>query len=409
MMRWRGSAGCGAMSDINAVRGNNTNRWGIDLNKKLLFFVTEDWFVCSHWLPHMTAAREAGYEVYVVTRVRQHRSIIEARGVHVVPLELSRRGRNPIAELKVIAELIRIYREIRPDLVKHIAMKPIVYGTIAALFTRPRAVVNYIAGRGWLFTSDSVKARLLRPVVKWLLRWVLNRGHVIVENPNDLREMLGLGLVPERITRIPGAGVDMKVFLPTAEPDGPPLVVMAARMLWAKGVGEFVAAAELLKAEGVRARFVLVGSPDGENPSSVSVEQLEAWEKNGLVEWWGRRDDMPAVFKQAHIVCLPTSYGEGIPKVLIEAAASGRAIIATEIPGCREIVRHGENGFLVPIRNPVALAGAMRKLIVSKPLRERMGTSGRKIAQAGFSVEHVIAQTLAVYRGLLDGGPRLEG
>jgi glycosyltransferase involved in cell wall biosynthesis len=370
--------------------------------KRVLFFVTEDWFVCSHWLPHVKAAREAGYEVFVVTRVRDHGRAIERLGVRLIPLELSRRGRNPLAEARNIAALFAIYRRIDPDLVHHVAMKPVVYGTVAALFGRPRAVVNYMAGLGWLFTARGVRARLLRFVVSTAFRRILRAGHVIVENPSDRAQIEELGIEPRRITLIPGAGVDMEDFCPVAATgDGSPLVVMAARMLWAKGVGEFVAAAELLRARGVRARFALVGSPDAENPSSVPVERLEAWRREGAVEWWGRRDDMPKVFAGSHIVCLPSAYGEGVPKVLIEAAAAGRPIVATHIPGCREIVRHGENGLLVPTGDAAALASALETLIADRGLRERMGRRGREIALAEFSVERVIAETLAVYDRLL--------
>jgi glycosyltransferase involved in cell wall biosynthesis len=373
------------------------------LSRKLLFFCTEDWFVCSHWLPQVTAAQAAGYEVHVLTRVRKHGKRLESLGLKVIPLELSRRSRNPLAELRIIADLIRIYRRVRPDLVQHIAMKPVIYGTLAALLSRPKGIVNYIAGLGWLFTSPTLQARLIRLPLKAVLRPLLRRGHVIVENPNDFAQVEALGLPPARITRIPGAGVNMAEFAPAPEPGGVPLVVMAARMLWAKGVGEFVRAAELLKARGSAARFALIGIPDGENPSSVPLAQLEAWRDGGVVEWWGHRADMPAIFAEASIVCLPTFYGEGVPKVLIEAAAAGRSIVATQIPGCREIVHEGENGLLVPPRDAPALAEAIGTLLADKPLRERMGRRGREIAEAEFSVERVVGDTLRVYAGLLGG------
>lgn len=371
------------------------------MSKKLLFFCTEDWFVCSHWLPHVTAARDAGYEVHVLTRVRNHGERLTGLGLKLIPLELSRRGRNPFAELRVIVDLIRIYRRLRPDLVEHIAMKPLVYGGIAAFFSGPKGIVNYIAGLGWLFTAGGFQARLLRWPITLALRLLLRRGQVIVENPSDYAQIASLGLPAARITRIPGAGVDMDEFQPIPEPEGVPLVVMAARMLWAKGVGEFVRAAELLKARGVSARFALVGVPDGENPSSVPLARLEAWREQGVVEWWGRRDDMPEVFAESGIVCLPTFYGEGVPKVLIEAAAAGRPIVATQIPGCREIVHDGESGLLVPTQDAEALADALERLLADAGSRRQMGQRGREIAAAGFSVERVVADTLGVYRRAL--------
>ncbi|MFN5745133.1 MAG: glycosyltransferase family 4 protein [Methylococcaceae bacterium] len=369
---------------------------------KILFFVTEDWFVCSHWLPHISAAHAEGYEVYVLTRVSRHQAVIEARGATVIPLPIQRSSRNPLRELQLLVRIIRVYRDIRPDLVQHIAMKPVIYGTLAARFMgRKSAVVNYVAGLGWLFTATSAMAQLTRLPLTLALRVVLNQGHVIVENPNDYAQVSALGVPDAQLTQVPGAGVDMTEFSPTEEPPGPPLILMACRMLWAKGVGEFVKAAQLFRERGLPGRFVLAGSPDDENPSSVPFEQLETWRRDGVVEWWGRCDDMPSAFAQASIVCLPTAYGEGVPKVLIEAAAAGRPIVATQIPGCREIVRDGDNGLLVPIHDAEALAQALATLADNQALRQRMGRRGRAIALADFSVQEVIVRVMALYRSLL--------
>jgi glycosyltransferase involved in cell wall biosynthesis len=369
--------------------------------KKVLYFVTEDWFVCSHWLPHIAAARDAGYEVHVAARVQNHRAAIEALGVRMIPLRLSRRGSNPFAELKFLVGLIRLYRRLRPDLAHHVAMKPVLYGSVAALLSGTRATVNYMSGLGWLFTSDSAGVRLLRPLVRTALGRLLAAGRVIVENPDDHAQMLALGLKPERIHLIRGAGVDLAKFRRVGESAGPPLVVLASRMLWTKGVGEFVTAAERLRGEGVAARFALVGDPDPENPASIPLERLESWKREGAVEWWGRRDDMAEVFAQSGIVCLP-SYREGLPKVLIEAAAAGRPIVTTSTPGCREVVRDGDNGLLVPPRDAESLADALRRLLRDPPLRERMGRRGREIAEAEFRVERVTGQVLEIYGALLE-------
>jgi glycosyltransferase involved in cell wall biosynthesis len=195
--------------------------------------------------------------------------------------------------------------------------------------------------------------------------------------------------------------VDPTVFTPSPEPDGVPCVILATRMLWAKGVGEFVSAAAQLRSQGVAARFVLVGETDPENAGRVEETQLRQWAGQGLVEWWGRRNDMPAVFAGCNVVCFPSSYGEGVPKVLIEAAACGRAIVATDIPGCRAIVRHNDNGLLVPARDPEALARAIALLLGDPTYRARLGARGREIAVGEFSEEMVIRQTLAVYQELL--------
>jgi glycosyltransferase involved in cell wall biosynthesis len=368
--------------------------------KTLLFFCAEDWFVCSHWLPHLQAAQAAGYEVHVATRVQSHADRIEALGARVVPLNLSRRGLNPAAELRLLVELVRLYRRLRPTLAHHVAMKPVVYGSLAAWFSGTRAVVNYMSGLGWLFTAESCKARLLRPVVRAVLGRLLATGQVIVENPDDRAQLLALGLEPRCLHLVPGAGVDLAEFGPVPELPGPLSVVLPARMLWTKGVGEFVEAARRLRAEGVEARFVLVGGPDPENPASVPEAQLDAWAREAAVECWGRREDMARVLAEAHVVCLP-SYREGLPKALLEAAAAGRPIVTTDTPGCRDVVRHGDNGLLAPAKDAAALTAALRALLADPALRARMGRRGREIAEAEFSLERVTAATIAVYAAAL--------
>jgi glycosyltransferase involved in cell wall biosynthesis len=225
---------------------------------------------------------------------------------------------------------------------------------------------------------------------------------VTFQNPDDLAVFIDKGIVSkEKTVLIKGSGVDTSIFKTTPEVEGLPVVVLASRMLWAKGIQEFVDAVRILSDSGVKARFALVGKSDPANPSAIPTDQLQSWNEGGVVEWWGHKSDMPGVFGQSHIVCLPSSYGEGVPKVLIEAAACGRAIVTTNTPGCREIVRHGENGLLIPVRDSKALADALRTLIENPDMRARMGARGREIAVAEFSEEKVIEQTLFVYGELL--------
>jgi len=370
---------------------------------RLLYFVTEDWYFCSHRLPLAVAARVAGYEVTVVTRVRAHADVIRSAGLRLVPFEMARRGKNPFRELAHVWQLVRIYRSLCPDVVHHVAMKPVLYGTIAARIARVPHIVNALAGFGFVFSSRDLYARLLRPAIRAMLRRVLRCGAVIVQNPDDAAMVRDLGISDKCVHTIRGSGVDLERFRPGPEADGVPVVVFAARMLHDKGVNEFVAAARMLRAAGVQARFVLVGDTDPGNPSAVSTERLTEWKHEMVVEWWGRREDMPVVFAGCHIVCLPSYYREGLPKVLIEAAACGRPIVTTDVTGCRETVRHGENGLLVPPRDAVALANALRLLIENQDMRQRMGQRGREIAETEFSVENVIRETLAVYRGFLPG------
>lgn len=373
------------------------------MQQKILFFVSEDWFFCSHFIDRAVAAQQAGYDVGVITRVRTHGDIIRSVGLRLIPLELSRRGKNPFRELGVIRRLVQIYRMERPDIVHQFALKPILYGTIAARLAGVKMIVNAPVGMGYVFSSRQWKARFIRPLVILSYRWLMNppRSLVVLENPDDERLLIGLRIVNARHARvIRGAGVDLQRFVVSPEPEDAVLVVLAARMLWDKGVGEFVEAARMLRNASVSARFVLVGDTDTANPTAIPESQLLAWQAEGIVEWWGHRDDMPKVLSQAHIICLP-SFREGLPKILIEAAASGRAIVATDVPGCREVVRHGENGLLVPARDVLPLAEALKQLILDSSLRQRMGKRGREIAEAEFSVEKVAHETLAVYRSLL--------
>ena len=368
---------------------------------KLLFLVTEDWYFCSHRLPLACAARDAGFEVSVATRVRSHGKQITDAGLRLIPLGLQRSGRNPWRELAAIGEIVRIYRRIAPDIVHHVAMKPVLYGSLAAKIASVPVVVNALAGMGYVFTSNKLSAKLLRPLITLALRFLLKNGQVILQNPDDRAALVAAGVLKtEQVTLIRGSGVDTAIFQSTSEPDGTPLVVLPARMLWDKGVGEFVAAARLLKQNGVEARFVLAGERDPDNPADIPLEQLQAWHESGNVAWLGKQEDMPSLLAQASIVCLP-SYREGLPKALLEAASCGRAIVATDVPGCREAVHHNENGLLVPPRDAVALATALRLLIENPNLRRQFGLRGRERAEQEFSVEKITAETLALYRELL--------
>jgi glycosyltransferase involved in cell wall biosynthesis len=403
--------GCGGVVEkFGDERGRNVSMSGRTPSRrpKLLFLITEDWFFHSHFIDRAIAAREAGFAVTVVARVRAHGASIAERGLQIIPLEMARTGMNPWREARAIAEIYRIYRRERPDIVHQIAVKPILYGGLAARLAGIPAVVNAPVGMGYVFSSGQAKAKLLRPAMLLAYRSLMSprNGWVIFENPDDRDYFADLGIVdPRRCRLIRGAGVDMDLFAPAEkEPPGPPLVVLAARLLWDKGVGEFAEAARGLRAQGVQARFALVGAPDPLNPAAVDKARIEAWRQEGILEIWDRREDMPAVWRQAHIACLP-SYREGLPKALIEAAASGLPIVATDAPGCREIARNGENGLLVPARSSPALADALRTLIENPELRRRMGQRSRELSVAGFSTTRINEETLAVYRESLALGP----
>lgn len=369
---------------------------------KLLYFVTEDWFFCSHFLDRAVAAQQAGFQVSVLTRVNKHGQAILDNGINLIPLEFERSKINPLREISLIKGLVSLYRRERPDIVHHVALKPILYGSLVAKIVGILAIVNAPVGMGYVFSSNQLKARLLKPLVLLAYRLLLNpfNSVAVFENPDDLTYFEKLGIVKySRLIR--GAGVNTLQFGSSNEPNEVPVVLLAARMLWDKGVGEFVEAAKILQQQSISARFVLVGAPDKENPESINQSQLLEWQDAGIIEWWGQHEDMPQVFAQAHIVCLP-SYREGLPKVLIEAAACGRPIVATDVPGCREIVRHNENGLLIPAKDPQALAVALNRLLNNAELRESMGKRGRAMVEAEFSTEYVVEQTLQLYKELLE-------
>ncbi len=372
-------------------------------SRKLLFLIAEDWYFWSHRLPIAQAAKADGYEVIIATRENEHGRLIEREGFRLIPVSMRRKGRNILHEVSSIIELIRVYREEKPDIVHHVAMKPVLYGTLAARLTGVPFVVNALAGLGHIFTANGLKTRLIRLIVKASLRFVFNCPHsaVILQNYEDMEKLQReCNLRKEMLALIRGSGVDLDRYYPLPKSNNnAPVVLLPSRMLWEKGVSEFLEAAKILQDEGVRARFALIGRIDPDSPSAITAGQLEQWNESGTIEWWGFSDDMPSVFAQADIVCLPTFYGEGIPKVLIEAAACGCPIVATDIPGCREVVKDGVNGLLVPVKNAGKLAEALRKLIQDGSVRKAMGERGREIAVNQFSIERVVEQTLGVYSG----------
>ena len=371
---------------------------------KLLFLVTEDWYFCSHRLPLAVAAQKSGYEVAVMTRVTSHSEVITNAGIRVIPLKcLHRSSMNPFSEFLAIQEILAIYKKERPRLVHHVALKPVLYGSLVAWLSGVPGVINAMAGLGFVFSSQRNVARFVRPILILVFRLLLNRKnfHLIVQNPDDMKLLLDHGISDANRTHlIRGAGVDMASYRPSPIARDRPLVMLASRMLWDKGVGEFVEAAKILKSRGEQARFVLVGDTDIENPTAIPRRQLELWQADRVVEWWGHRNDMAAILPQAHVFCLPSFYGEGIPKVLIEAAACARPIVTTDMPGCRDIVQDGINGFLVPPRNVNALVDALSRLINDHEACSRMGNAGRKMVEGEFYLGRVISETLQVYQYL---------
>lgn len=372
---------------------------------KLLFLVTEDWYFCSHRLPIARAARDAGFAVTVATRVNHHGDAIRAEGFALVPLGWERANSNPLREIAALAEIIQVYRRVRPDIVHHVAVKPALVGSLAARLAGVPRMVNAIAGLGFVFASRSLKARILRPLISLGFRALLNgkRSRVIVQNPDDEQLLIDRRLVaPERLVLIKGSGVDLDRFHPLPEPPaGPPVAALVSRMIWDKGIGILVEAARLLKARSVALKVVLAGQPDPENPASIGADQLRAWHDEGIVEWVGFCDDVPELWARSHIAVLPSWYGEGVPKSLLEAAAAGRPLVAVDGPGLREVVQNGVTGLLVPPRDAGALADGLQRLAEDAGLRHRLGQAARNLAEREFGEDTVIRGTLELYRTLL--------
>lgn len=370
---------------------------------KLLILVTEDWYFCSHRLEIARAAQRQGLDVVVATRVQDHGPQIEAEGFKLIPIRMRRRFGSPWQEAKTLLELVEIYRREKPDVVHHVALKPMLFGSLAAMIAGLPGVVNAVAGMGYVFTSQSTHARILRPFIQTFLRLLLNnkRTSLIVQNQDDLQLLQSLGVVDgQHVTMIRGSGVDIGYFAPMPEPEGPVAVAIVSRMLWDKGVHNLVEAVKLLRRRGTHLRLLLAGDPDPDNPASISEEQLREWDAIPDIDWLGYVEDVRDVWRHAHIACLP-SRREGLPKSLLEAAACARPIVATDVPGCKEVVCPAVNGFLVPNRDSVALADALERLAQDAGLRQRFGAAARRIAEVEFRDALVVERHLELYDAVL--------
>ena len=374
----------------------------------LLFVVNVAWFFRLHRLHLAQAAKRAGFEVHVATAPDAALDVEEIRNAGLIYHEITvKRGVSTFAaEARLIVSLFRLHRQVRPAIVHHVTIKPVLWGTLAARAAGTRAVVNSISGLGTLFALTGLRGSIARFLLTATYRLLFGQSgvHVIFENSDDLSLFLKKRVIPaERTTLIRGAGVNLRTFRDEGLRGGIPVVILAARMLWDKGVAEFCAAASLLRQRGVAARFVLVGRADPDNPTAVPTEWLAEQQRVGCVEWWGHRDDMSTVYSSADIVCLP-SYREGLPTVLLEGAACGCALVATDVPGCREVVQHEETGLLVPPRDAQALARTLGTIVQNADMRRRLADAALRKVREEFSVEMVQGETLRLYSHLLRNG-----
>ncbi len=371
---------------------------------KLIFLVTEDWYFWSHRLPMARAAQQAGFAVAVATRVADHGARIRAAGFALHPLRWRRSSLGPWASLAAIFEIYRLYRRERPRIVHHVALKPALLGGIAVRLAAVPGVVSMIAGSGYLASAADWRARLIAAAARWLWpRLLLRRGsRVIVQNEEDRRDLAALRPRQAwRITVIPGSGIDLARFAPQPEPPLPVAVAYAGRMIAIKGVATLVEAQQLLQQRGVALRLLLAGTPDPENPSAIAPSRLAEWSRLPGIAWLGQVEDVREVWARCHIAALASLGGEGLPKSLLEAAAMGKAIVASDVPGIRRVAQAGINALLVPPGDAVALAEALAQLALDHDRRRRFGAASRSIVEDGLSEAAVGAATQALYGEML--------
>lgn len=371
----------------------------------VVLFANTDWYLYNFRRSLALALRDAGFELLLVSPPGPYGERLRELGLRWEPVPMDRRSLNPLREAGLLLHLRRLLRRERPALVHGFTIKCAVYGSLAARMAGAPARVNAVAGMGYVFTSNDAKARVLRPIVRSLLRLALGGqgARLVLQNPDDVALFQQAGLIDAAQVRlIPGSGVDCSRFqarVPRRH-DGPLRVLLAARLLWDKGIAEYIAAARRLRGEGRALRFLLAGDPDPGNPATVPEATVRGWVDEGLVEWLGHVDDMPALFASVDMVVLP-SYREGLPKGLIEAAACALPLVTTDVPGCREVVTDGVDGLRVPVRDADALADAIARLEDDPQLAARLGAAAREKALAEFDERIVISRTIDVYRELL--------
>ena len=378
---------------------------------RLLFLVTDDRYFVSHRLPMARAAREAGFEVHVATRDLGYRAPILAEGFIFHELGWSKLRRKPHQIIRDIIEIRNLYKDLRPDVVHHVALVPIIFGQLAATgFSLPS--VNTVAGLGSGFIGLDPIGRLLRFGLSIALRLLLNRPSTltVVQNPDDRAAVEAIGVAPEKIRLVAGSGVDTQKLNPLPEPQGPITVGVAARMLDDKGIRPLVAAQQSLQANGQDVRLILAGDPDLSNRTAIKPEELAQFASLPGISWLGHIEEIEKLWAQCHIAALP-SRREGLPKALLEAAALGRPLIATNVPGCRDVAIDGKTGLLVPVDDSASLANAISRLANDAALRHQLGAAARAFVETRFSATAIGAQSLSLYTSLterpIEVAPRL--
>ncbi|MDX3896278.1 MAG: glycosyltransferase [Pusillimonas sp.] len=371
--------------------------------RRLLYVVNNPAFFLSHRLPIALAARDAGYEVHVATMAGAASADIVSHGLHHHEIPMSRSGKNPLQECATLFALWRLYRSLRPDVVHAVTIKPVLYGGIAARLAGVPSYVAAVSGLGFIFMRKRGGFDFLRWAALLLYRLALGHrnSRVIFQNTSDRDVLLEAGAVrQQQVELIRGSGVDLDHFAALPEPEGPVVAVMVARLLADKGVREFVEAARMASGRADRMRWMLAGSMDSGNPASISDQELQRWRDEGVVDYVGEQSDVAGLYARSHIAVLP-SYREGLPKSLIEAAACARAVVTTDVPGCRDAIEAGQTGLLVPPHDAAALASAVQRLADDAALRKQFGEEGRRLAERAFDVRQVVQRHLDLYDTLI--------
>jgi glycosyltransferase involved in cell wall biosynthesis len=366
--------------------------------RKILFIVNVDWFFISHRLPIALATIKQGYEVHVACEITDKKTMLESLGLIVHPLTLSRSGTGIFSEFKTLKQLFTIIKLVGPDITHSITIKPVLYGNIISRLLRVPTRVASISGLGYVFIASGIKAKFFRVFIALLYRSALSDAKtVIFQNSSDRDVLKKLRAIkPEQELFIRGSGVDLSLYPVLPEPKDKLVVMLVARLLIDKGVYEFVKAAEIIKAQVDNVRMVLVGSPDPGNPSSVTMLKIKSWVDADIIEYWGHSSEVATTMSKSNVIVLP-SYREGLPKVLIEAAACGRAVVTTDVPGCRDAIEPNETGLLVDVKSASSLASGVLILINNDNLRYKFAKNARKLAERDFNINDVVSMHLSIY------------
>lgn len=363
---------------------------------KIVFVVNVDWFFISHRLPLALEAQQRGYDVYLACTITDKKAYLESLGLKVYPLEMSRSGMSIKSELKAFSDIYKTLKQIKPDIAHFVTIKPVLYGGIASRFLSIPKKIFSISGLGFTFIQQGLKASILKWIIKALYGFALGgkNSHVIVQNPDDRNVIMSIQNVP--LTTIKGSGVDLTQYTYVEENNEQIKIVMACRLLKDKGVLEYVKAAKIIRNKGLDATFELYGDIDNHNPATLTSQNINKIKKENFATIHEFNDNIAAIFSNANLVVLP-SYREGLPKVLIEAAACGRATVTTNVPGCRDAIEPNITGLLCHAKDAQSLAEQIEKLIVNTELRNNMGKAGRQLAKREFDIRQVVQKHFEIY------------